>query len=119
MSETPAAIAAEALINEYVVCALPLEHPYHPQYAIKVRRHAGDEWVIIDEDRYDEDRYLDAGGQWDTPGNRAWWDSHLFSEDEALRLAKAAALLVRYKGHLATDIGPTGLRRTGGGDTMH
>lgn len=90
----------------YTVSSLPLDHPDVRPFAVTVERTGpGDRWAVFGRVLM----CLDATGEWDwepSPSERddEWETTHRFPLDEALTLARAAALTLKVNGNTVADV---------------
>lgn len=87
---------AHARPSEYVVCALPENHPNYYEFTLRVVRRAPGQWAVC---RFS--RCLGADGLWDfEPSDRSdeWKATHRFDLSTALRLAQEAAPTITVNG---------------------
>lgn len=93
-----------ARVTQYEVCALPEDHIDYPVFTITVDYRGKDKWAITR-----HRRCLGVDGYWDwepLPSGReeAWLEEHRFALDDALELAKGAALTLQVNGRRVVDI---------------
>lgn len=93
-----------ARVTQYEVCALPEDHIDYHLFTITVEYRGKGKWAISR-----HRRCLGVDGYWDwepLPSERedAWLEEHRFDLDDALELAKGAALTLQVNGRRVVDI---------------
>ena len=91
-------------VTQWTVSVLPLDHVEHGHFSITVEWRGSDRWAVT---RFRE--CLDIDGVWDfepSPLNRAddWLETHRFTMDEALELAKREAPHLTVNGFTVADV---------------
>lgn len=94
----------EPRVTQYEVCGLPEEHIDYPIFTITVDYRGHGKWAIAR-----HRRCLGVDGYWDwepLPSERedAWLEEHRFDLDDALELAKGAALTLQVNGRRVVDV---------------
>ncbi len=91
-------------VTEYLVGALPIQHPEFHHFAIQVAWRDVDSWAVV---RWHSN--LGTDGEWDyerSPSNREdeWVATHRFTLERALELAAEAAPHITVNGYTVDDV---------------